>query len=60
MVLSIDKQAFIDALAAHDEHMLRAVGISDPDEYLKIKEEALHRASEVIAAYRERATNICF
>lgn len=60
MVLSSDKQTFIDALAAYDEYMLRAVDISDPNEYLKIKEEALQKAGEVIAAYRERATNICF
>ena len=48
-----DKTIFSKALAAYDEHMLRACGETSVEEYLKIKEEAIERAARVIAEYRE-------
>jgi hypothetical protein len=56
MTTQDDMEAFITALRTYEEHMLLAIDVGDVNEYLKIKGEALNKAADVIAHYRETRT----
>ena len=58
MTTKDDLDAFIHALRAYEEHMLLAIDVGNVDEYLKIKGDALTKAADVIAHYREMHTDI--
>jgi len=58
MTTSDDMEAFIIALRTYEEHMLLAIDVSDVNEYLKIKGEALALAADRIAHYRKLTTDL--
>ena len=58
MTTQDDMEAFITALRTYEEHMLLAIDVSDVNEYLKIKGDALAKSADVIAHYREMNTDI--